>query len=837
MARHTWQRALLLAISALLGLALIGATILASAGWVHKPFPGFFVHENLTVGPYFLSHWSGATAGLESLDRILTVDGKPLRRRGELRELVSRSASGSLFRYRVLRNGSILDLAIPSMRFSLSDWLLSFGVYAIMGVAFLIVGITPYFLRAPAPAALPLAVMGLTLFAWLESTFDFMTGGLLPKELRILGLTLTPSAAVHLALSLKASGPLRRSKRIVLGGLYGGSLLLGWLSSATFFGPPETWIRVFQIAYVYTAIGALSFLTIIASALRNTAVNLERSRLRVVFVGGAVGLLLPAVTTVLTSSFHWPIPYNLAVIPGIFFPLSVAYALLKYSLFDLGNAFRITLSRITLAAFLLAIYGAVLFLARQWFGSYESDPLVPLLFSVLVAALFNPLLRGIEKALDRYIYRQEYDPVLVEKEISLYLRSLADAPRVANGFVQRVTERIGIETAMLAYRPQGAREYLVAATGDLKQQIDDLALQVEALSEKHIGAYRHGLSRDEVMSDPSFRARREGWLQIFDQLDAELLMPLVFEHKFHGFVTFGVKCSRSEYSAEDLRLLGTLSDQLALSLENGRLYQESLAARKHAEAASERLIEADRVKKQFVANICHELRTPVSTIMGFSEILLDSGVTANARAILERLVHNGRELAALMDNLLDFSRMESGSVNVTLEIVRLREILSAVEAMIQKMIRRRPIEFWAKSDGIVEVIETDGQKLQQILVQLVTNALKFTEKGKIELSLRASKDDGRDVVEIAVADTGIGIKKEDQEAIFEDFRQLDGSSTRQYGGTGLGLGLCKKLAEALGGRIKVASEPGTGSVFSLLLPLRGGPSTSGRLDDSVAAAM
>jgi signal transduction histidine kinase len=836
MARHTWQRALLLAISALLGLALIGATILASAGWVHKPFPGFFVHENLTVGPYFLSHWSGATAGLESLDRILTVDGEPLRRRGELRELVSRSASGSLFRYRVLRNGSILDLAIPSMRFSLSEWLLSFGVYTVMGVAFLIVGITPYFLRAPAPAALPLALMGLTLFAWLESTFDFMTGGFLPKELRILGLTLTPSAAVHLALSLKASGPLRRSKRIVLGGLYGGSLLLGWLSSATFFGPPETWIRVFQIAYVYTAIGALSFLTIIASALRNTAVNLERSRLRVVFVGGAVGLLLPAVTTVLTSSFHWHIPYNLAVIPGIFFPLSVAYALLKYSLFDLGNAFRITLSRITLAAFLLAIYGAVLFLARQWFGSYESDPLVPLLFSVLVAALFNPLLRGIEKALDRYIYRQEYDPVLVEKEISLYLRSLADAPRVANGFVQRVTERIGIETAMLAYRPQGTREYLVAATGDLKQQIDDLALQVEALSEKHIGAYRHGLSRDEVMSDPSFRARREGWLQIFDQLDAELLMPLVFEHKFHGFVTFGVKCSRSEYSAEDLRLLGTLTDQLALSLENGRLYQESIEARKQAEATSERLIEADRIKKQFVANICHELRTPVSTIIGYSEVLLSADVTGRSRDNLHRLLHNARELSDLMDNLLNFSRIESGAVSTRYEVVKVKEILSALEVMIQRLIRERPIEFGIKSEAVIDAIETDGQKLQQILMQLLTNALKFTEKGKIELAIRILNERGQDMVEIGVADTGIGIRKEDQEVIFDDFRQLDGSSTRHYGGTGLGLGLCKKLAEALGGTIRVRSELGVGSVFSLLLPMRAGPVAGESLSQTLVAS-
>jgi two-component system CheB/CheR fusion protein len=285
-------------------------------------------------------------------------------------------------------------------------------------------------------------------------------------------------------------------------------------------------------------------------------------------------------------------------------------------------------------------------------------------------------------------------------------------------------------------------------------------------------------------------------------------------------VSFGAKRSGREYSAEDFRLLGTLTDQLALSLENGRLYEESVAARRKAEESNKRLIEMDRIKKDFVANICHELRTPVSTIIGYGEVLRDPLFNGNPREILDRLVNNGQELSSLMDNLMNFSRMEADGNSPQLEIVKLTEILSALEMMTQRLIRERPIEFGIHLESAVDTIESDGQKLQQILVQLLTNALKFTEKGRIELSLREYQEAGQELLEIAVADTGIGIKREDQEVIFEDFRQLEGSSTRHYGGTGLGLGLCKKLAAALGGEIRVASEYGVGSVFSLLLPVK-----------------
>ena len=829
MGHQVRQQRFLLAVMGLIALVLIGKTLVSSSQWISKPFPGFFLHENLTVGPYFLPGWSGGPAGVRALDRVIAVDGRPLRERGELYGLVQSAPAGSSFRYRIVRDSRTLELAVPSMTLTLHDWFLSFGVYVVMGIAFLVIGVAPYYFRASSPAALPLCFMVMAVFVWFETTFDFMTAGALPKEMRIFGLTLTPSAAVHLALLLKTGQPLRRSCPICLVCIYGISLLLGWLNSATFFGPPETWINVFRAGYVFTCVGALVFLAIIWSALRGPIPDLERSRLRVMFVGALLGFLIPTASTVLTSSFHLSVPYNVALVPTVFFPLSVAYALLKYSLFDLGNVLKVALSRVALTAFLLAMYAAVVFLLSPWVGS-DNDPFVPLFFSVLVVLLFNPLLRWMEAVVDRYVYRQDYDPAQVQKEVSLFLRSLATPPVLAKGFIQRVKDGVGIETATLAYRPKEASQDLLIDAEGVEQSSADATEGMQMLPEVQGSIYYHGVSRGELMTNPLFRDQREAMLAFFDQWRTEVLMPLVFERQVRGFVSFGAKRSRREYSAEDLRLLVTLTEQLALSLENGRLYEESVRAYNRADATSKRLIEMDRVKKQFVANICHELRTPVSTIIGYAEVLLlDPHLQGEARRVLDRLVNNGQELADLMDNLMNFSRMETEISTAQFEVVKLKEILLGLEMMTQRLIRERPIEFGINMESTIETIESDAQKLQQILVQLLTNALKFTERGRIDLTIQLVNEEAADFVKITVADTGIGIKREDQEVIFEDFRQLDGSSSRNYGGTGLGLGLCKKLAAALGGTIQVSSEVGVGSVFSLLLPVKGPRVSAGKI--------
>jgi signal transduction histidine kinase len=820
MGERTWRGRLLFLVSGLCVLFLVGHSILATGRWLNEPFPGFFVYENLTVGPYHAPGWTGVAAGLRSPDRILSIDGRELQRRADLYDLVRGSPPGSVFHYRVARDAGTLDLRIPSLNFSFRDWLLSFGMYMLIGLAFLVIGVAPYFYRAASTVARPLCFMVLMVFVWFQTTFDFMTDGVLPKEVRLLALGMTPSAAIHLGLLLRNATVGTAVPKGYFAAIYGAGALVGALNIAAFFAPRWLWNPVHQFSYLFVCFGALAFLFIVGDALRRCTSDLDRSRLRVMLVGSLIGFLLPAFSTLAANALGWLVPYNAALIPTVFFPISVAYALLKYSLFDLGNALKIALSRIGLITALVAIYAVVATLVAPWAGQYAKDPLVPIFFSILVVAVFNPLLRWLERIVDRYVYRQEYDPALAQAEISLFLRTLDDASALAHGFAERIVGRLGLLHACVVYRPTHSSEVLTAAYPPNASMASPLAGEFQAVAELiRDGAYR-GISREEATTDPRYRDQREALLGVFERCEAEIFLPLVYEHEVRGVVSFGAKRSHGEYSAEDFRLLMTLTEQLALSLENGRLYQESVAARQKAEDSNKRLLEMDRVKKDFVANICHELRTPVSTIIGFSEVLRDPNFKGDATELLNRLVNNGQELSSLMDNLMNFARMEADGAAAQFEIVKLKEILAALKMMTQRLIRERPIEFDIHLDSAVDTIESDGQKLQQILVQLLTNALKFTEKGRIELSIRQCREADQNLLEIAVADTGIGIKREDQAVIFEDFRQLEGSSTRHYGGTGVGLGLCRKLAAALGGEMRVTSELGVGSVFSLRLPLR-----------------
>ena len=816
-----WRRRLLLLLPGLCVLVLISQTLVSASRWLSEPFPGFFVYENLTVGPYYAPRWTGANAGLRALDRIVSVGGQEPRDRAEFYSLVRSAPAGSVLSYRVARAERVLDLKIPSLRFTFRDWLLCFGMYIVIGLAFLVIGIAPYFYRTSSSVALPLCLMVSMVFIWFQTTFDFMTDGVLPKEIRILALALTPSAAIHLALLLKNANVGTPPRRFHLAAIYGIGLLLGALNSAAFFLPGRIWIPIYRSSYVFVCVGALAFLLIIAKALRESQSDLDRSRLRVMLVGALVGFLIPALAAMAATGLDLRIPYNVALIPTVFFPISVAYALLKYSLFDLSNTLKVALSRIGLVTALIGIYAALALLVAPWAGEYAKDPLVPIFFSILVVPLFNPLLRWMEKVVDRYIYRQDYDPAMAQAEISLFLRTLDSAPALAQGFLDRIIEKLGIMGACVVYRSKHSNQVVTAVSAVMTNMKETIVGEFNVVADVLAGRSYQGLSREEVIKNPHYSERRESLLGVFERCAAELFLPLVYEREVRGMVCLGAKRSHNEYSAEDLRLVVTLSEQLALSLENGGLYEESVAARQKAEESNKRLLEMDRIKKDFVANICHELRTPVSTIIGFSEILReDRSFTASTHELLNRLINNSQELSSLMDNLMNFSRMEADGPSTQFEIVKIREILAALEMMTQRLIRERPIEFGIRLESVVETIESDGQKLQQILVHLLTNALKFTEKGRIELTIRQRRESEQEMLEIAVADTGIGIKREDQDVIFDDFRQIESSSTRHYGGTGLGLGLCKKLAAALGGEMRVSSEYGVGSVFSLLLPVR-----------------
>ena len=244
--------------------------------------------------------------------------------------------------------------------------------------------------------------------------------------------------------------------------------------------------------------------------------------------------------------------------------------------------------------------------------------------------------------------------------------------------------------------------------------------------------------------------------------------------------------------------------------------QNELLRRQHIE-----LEQASALKSQFLANMSHEFRTPLNAILGYTHMLLNNvtgPVTEPQRKSLTRIDSNSRHLLALINDILDITRIEAGRMPLNATSFGIGELFEEVQAELEPIIKRSNLSVTTRMRGTVPSIRSDRQKVKQIVLNLLSNALKFTPAGSVKMT--ASFDKRAKQVAISVKDTGVGIPFADQAKVFEDFRQLDSSPARGYGGTGLGLSICRRLANILGGSIGLESEPGKGSTFTLWLPAK-----------------
>jgi len=238
---------------------------------------------------------------------------------------------------------------------------------------------------------------------------------------------------------------------------------------------------------------------------------------------------------------------------------------------------------------------------------------------------------------------------------------------------------------------------------------------------------------------------------------------------------------------------------------------ELIAAREQAESAA-------HTKSRFLANMSHELRTPLNAVIGITEMLREE-VSETETEPYDRIAGSGRHLLNLIDEILDFSKLEAGKIRLAIEDVSILELLEDVCATAQPLADNRSNVLIRKYDGEPTTLMTDAFRLRQIMINLLSNACKFTESGKIIVSVYSSPSPSGPGVCFSVSDTGIGIPKDRMDQLFEEFSQADTSTTREYGGTGLGLAISDKLCKLLGGEITVKSTPGEGSEFSFTLPV------------------
>jgi signal transduction histidine kinase len=289
----------------------------------------------------------------------------------------------------------------------------------------------------------------------------------------------------------------------------------------------------------------------------------------------------------------------------------------------------------------------------------------------------------------------------------------------------------------------------------------------------------------------------------------------------------------------ELMWVVTILHDLAEAIERARLYEQLKQAsveleRKVQEATAElaeqnellrrqhiALEQASALKSQFLANMSHEFRTPLNAILGYTHMLLHNvtgHVSEPQRKSLSRIDSNARHLLALINDILDITRIEAGRMPINASTFGVGELFEEVQAELEPIIKRSNLAVSTKVRAGVPELRTDRKKVKQIVLNLLSNALKFTPAGAVTMT--ASFDAPSKVVNIAVKDTGVGIPPEDLAQVFEDFRQLDSSPARGYGGTGLGLSICRRLAHILGGSIALDSTVGKGSTFTLRLPAK-----------------
>jgi signal transduction histidine kinase/CheY-like chemotaxis protein len=276
---------------------------------------------------------------------------------------------------------------------------------------------------------------------------------------------------------------------------------------------------------------------------------------------------------------------------------------------------------------------------------------------------------------------------------------------------------------------------------------------------------------------------------------------------------------RERFAAKELGALAQTFNEMARQLSGAYQTLEEKVTQRTSElqAANQELARANKLKSEFLANVSHELRTPLSAIIGFSQILLDGidgELNEEQQQDILQVNKSGQSLLALINQILDLSKIEAGKMELVVERVELPALINGVLESISPLAEEKGLRIETRFATGLSAVEADPARLKQILINLLSNAVKFTERGHIEVIAQPS---GR-MVRVSVKDTGIGITAEAQKVIFEEFVQGDGSSTRRHGGTGLGLSIVRKLVEMHGGAITVVSEPRMGSTFTFTIP-------------------
>jgi GAF domain-containing protein len=397
-------------------------------------------------------------------------------------------------------------------------------------------------------------------------------------------------------------------------------------------------------------------------------------------------------------------------------------------------------------------------------------------------------------------------------EVSQAVNSTLDLQTVLSTIVAKAVQLSGTEAGAIYVFEEAQQLFRLRATFGFTEDL------IAAVEDQHLGASdairqatqdKQPLATSDIGDEPPSPLRE---IAMQAGYRARLIVPLVSADQVLGALVIRRK-QPGEFPKGTIHLLQTFAAQSVLAIQNARLFRE-------IEDKSRQLQMASEHKSQFVSSMSHELRTPLNAIIGLTDMLVTNAArfgTEKAQEPLQRVNRAGTHLLGLINQVLDLSKIEAGKLELNPQTVQLAPLINEVIGTAAQLAEQNKNRLVVDAQENLGALTVDPMRLRQILLNLLSNACKFTKEGEVRLRARRIAN-GRDWIELAVADTGIGMTPEQQAKLFEEFSQADAATAQRFGGTGLGLAITRKLARMMGGDVTVTSEPGKGSVFTVRLP-------------------
>ncbi len=501
--------------------------------------------------------------------------------------------------------------------------------------------------------------------------------------------------------------------------------------------------------------------------------------------------------------------YPLGIPANMVFALMLGTSIVRYRLFDVN----VVVKKGAIYLLLWGVLTSVLVAAEQYADWDELNPLwVILPLGFVMTMLVSPLGQRLEERIERVMFSRRrgcYETLL---DLSKRMGSILDFGRLMETLVHGLVRGVPLtHCVLMIYDAERSAFVVYREDATVGEGVGAVAIRGDSRTVQWLNQTGRVLVKEEVKLNPEIATYFETAEGELDAIKATLIVPLKIESKLTGILLVGEKLSGDIFDDQELEVLAVLANQVAISLENARLYEE-------LSESNAQLMQASRLKSQFLASMSHELRTPLNSIIGFSKVLLNrfDGELTERQETYIRSVHNsGAHLLQLINGILDFSRIEAGKLEMISEELDLHELIDECIESSMPLARGKQMKLEKNVPLELPPLSGDRTKVKQILLNLLSNAIKFTAQGRVLVSVVAEPD----AIRVSVADTGIGIREDDLAHLFEPFQQLDNPVARSAGGTGLGLAISKKFVELHGGRIWAESRENQGSTFHFTLPL------------------